>query len=30
VTREDAVRAAKRLYGEGQFLATIVGRPEGL
>lgn len=30
VTREDAVRAAKRLYGNGEFLATIVGRPEGL
>jgi zinc protease len=30
VTREDATRAAKRLFGEGQFLATIVGRPAGL
>lgn len=30
VTREDATRTAKRLFGEGQFLATIVGRPAGL
>jgi zinc protease len=30
VSREDATRAAKRLFGEGEFLATIVGRPAGL
>lgn len=30
VTQEDAVRAARRLFGDGQFFATIVGRPVGL
>lgn len=30
VTQDDAVRAARRLFGDGQFFATIVGRPAGL
>ena len=30
ITREEAARVAKRLYGDGQFLSVIVGRPEGL
>ena len=30
VSQEDAVRTARRLFGEGQFFATIVGRPVGL
>lgn len=30
ITQEDAARVAKRLYGEGDFLSVIVGRPEGL
>ena len=30
ITQEDAARVAKRLYGEGDILSVIVGRPEGL
>ena len=30
VTREHAMKVAKRLYGDGAFFATIVGRPIGL
>ena len=30
VTREEATRVAKRLYGEGKLLVTIVGRPVGI
>lgn len=30
VTAEDAVRAARRLYGEGKLLVAAAGRPEGL
>jgi zinc protease len=30
VTREEAARVAKRLYGEGKLLVTIVGRPVGI
>lgn len=30
VMLEDAVRAAKRLYGDGKLLTTVVGRPVGL
>lgn len=30
ITLEDAARVARRLYGDGQFLSVIVGRPEGL
>ena len=30
VTRDDATRVAKKLYGDGSFFATIVGRPVGL
>ena len=30
ITLEEAARVAQRLYGDGQFLSVIVGRPEGL
>ncbi len=30
VTREDATRVAKRLYGEGKLFVTVVGRPVGM
>jgi len=30
ITLQDAARVAKRLYGDGQMLSVIVGRPEGL
>lgn len=30
VTREDAARVAKRLYGDGAIFTTIVGRPTGV
>ena len=30
VTREEATRVAKRLYGEGKLFVTVVGRPEGM
>ena len=30
VTRDEAARVAKRLYGEGKLLVTIVGRPVGI
>lgn len=30
ITQEDAARVAKRLYGQGDILSVIVGRPEGL
>ena len=30
ITLDDAARVARRLYGDGQFLSVIVGRPDGL
>jgi zinc protease len=30
VTLEDAVRTAKRLYGEGKLLVSVVGQPVGM
>ena len=30
ITLSEAARVAKRLYGDGQMLSVIVGRPEGL
>jgi len=30
VTRDDAARVAKRLYGDGKLFVTVVGRPEGM
>ncbi len=30
VTREDAARVAKRLYGDGKLFVTVVGRPIGM
>ena len=30
ITLKEAARVAKRLYGDGQMLSVIVGRPEGL
>jgi zinc protease len=30
VTREDAARVAKRLYGDGKLFVTVVGRPLGM
>ena len=30
VTREEATRVAKRLYGEGKLFVTVVGRPVGM
>jgi zinc protease len=30
ITLQEAARVAKRLYGDGQVLSVIVGRPEGL
>ena len=30
MTLEDARRVARRLYGEGKLLFTIVGKPVGL
>ena len=30
VTRDDASRVARRLYGDGKLFVTVVGRPEGM